>query len=92
MAKSRATSARLDRIARMGCVICRNTGHGPSPAVIHHVRDHGGKRDDSKVLPLCPMHHNLGGYRIAVHAGREAWEAIHGDQTDLLAQVERELA
>ena len=76
-------------MAKLGCLVCRNLGYVDSPAVIHHVRDHGGKRDDSKVLPLCPLHHTLGPRGVAVHAGRATWESRYGDQTDLLAQVER---
>ena len=71
----------LDDIAAMGCCICG------APAEIHHVRRGGAKRDDSKVIPLCPRHHRTGGHGVAIHAGRKSWEARFGDELDWLDKI-----
>jgi predicted class III extradiol MEMO1 family dioxygenase len=86
-----ANSDYLDRVASLGCCVCKNLGYGYSPAVIHHVRKHGGLRKNAPVIPLCPNHHTDGGLGVAVHAGKETWEAKYGDQMDLVEQVKREL-
>jgi hypothetical protein len=61
----------MDRVASLGCVLCREQGRGPVPAEIHHIRSgQGGASRASHYLtvPLCPECHR--GPR-----GR------HGDQT-----------
>lgn len=57
MAKTptKADRERFDRIAAMGCLVCKR------PATIHHVTAsiHGGRltRRHDRVVPLCPAHH-----------------------------------
>jgi hypothetical protein len=46
-----------DKLARLGCSLCRHLGYGESPAEIHHIRRLGGKRELAEVIPLCPEHH-----------------------------------
>lgn len=80
----------LDAIASLGCVVCRNLGHGEAPAAIHHIRAGQGasqRASDYLVIPLCPTHHQHGGYGVAIHAGQEAWEALYGSEMELLAQT-----
>lgn len=72
----------LRAVAAMGCVICG------APAEVHHVRREGAKRDHYKVICLCPRHHRTGGRGVAIHAGRESWEAEHGAELDWLAVIE----
>ena len=47
----------MDKVARLGCVICRRLGFDESPAQLHHVAEGSGKRSDYAVVPLCPEHH-----------------------------------
>jgi len=91
MSKPTAAHQRhYDKVSRLGCIVCRNMRFRDSPAELHHPRalgSAGKKADNMSVIPLCPQHHRLGGYGEAIHAGKESWEAIHGTELDLLAQV-----
>lgn len=71
------------RIAQLGCIICQN------PEVeLHHIRDHTGMGlKSSLLLPFCHPHHRTGGYGIAFHAGRKAFEQNFGTQIELLEKV-----
>ncbi|WP_158892448.1 MULTISPECIES: Ref family recombination enhancement nuclease [unclassified Pseudomonas] len=88
-----ATSAErrfLDRVVSLGCIACHVLGFQDTPAEIHHIRTGagGGQRSSNlRVLPLCPVHHRQGGYGVAYHAGRVAWEAVFGTELMLLAKV-----
>ena len=47
-----------DRVARLGCILCRHLGHRYDSGVeIHHVRRFGGKRANAPVIGLCVEHH-----------------------------------
>ncbi len=87
MAKKQPTVAqkkRMSRIASLGCLICK------APANIHHCGTFlGGGRDDDNIIPLCHVHHQNGGYGVALHAGKKAWEAIHGTEQELMDKTER---
>jgi hypothetical protein len=77
----------LDRVARVGCILCRTAfGVKDSPAEIHHIRRFGGKRSTSPVIPLCPEHHRG---NSGVHGlGAKGFEAKWGiTQEALLAQL-----
>lgn len=92
--KTKAEKLHLSRVAALGCCVCKNLGHEDSPAEIHHVSTGTGlsvRADNYHVIPLCPIHHRLGGYGVAIHAGRKAWEAKFGTESDLLVQVMHEL-
>ena len=83
MKKRRPTKAEREYmgwVADRGCIICRR------PAEIHHIRAGVGAGQRStayETIGLCPKHHRLGGHGVAIHAGQETWQAIHGDETDL---------
>jgi hypothetical protein len=82
------------RVAALGCIACRNSGLGETPAGIHHLRDKTGvgrRASHFEVIPLCGPHHQTGGYGVAYHAGPEIWEQKYGTQRELLEQVRREL-
>ena len=76
-----------DRVARLGCIVCRLQGMASRPE-IHHLRTGAGAGMRSRnVIPLCPLHHRTGGYGVAIHAGREKWESEHGTELELLDEV-----
>ena len=80
----------LGDVASMGCVVCRNSGWGESPAEIHHIRNGQGmsqRASNYETIPLCPAHHRTGGYGIAIHAGQEEWEGAWGTERQLLEQT-----
>lgn len=94
MSKSAVARKYHDRVAAMGCIVCRNLGQGQTPAAIHHIRAGQGmaqRADDFLVIPLCPLHHQLGGQGVAIHAGQKQWESLYGTEMDLLAQTIREV-
>lgn len=85
----------LDRLARLGCIVCRGLGYDDSPAEIHHPRALAGMGQRSShfdAIPLCPSHHRTGGYGIALHAGQKAWESQFGTELELLEKVRALLA
>ncbi|MCY0771285.1 Ref family recombination enhancement nuclease [Enterobacter cloacae complex sp. 2022EL-00788] len=85
----------LQKVADLGCVVCRNLGFGYSPAEIHHLRKGCGAGQRSahkRSIPLCPPHHRNGGYGVAIHSGQRKWEENYGSEEALLEQVNRELA
>ncbi len=90
---TKAEKEYMGRIASMGCVICRNLGLGESPAEVHHIGNGtmGKRASNYETIPLCPAHHRTGGHGVAVHAGRKAFEAKYGTESELLEQTRREL-
>ena len=90
---TKAEQAHLDAVVSLGCIACRKIGVLNSPAEIHHLRNGVGAGQRSShfdVIPLCPLHHRLGSYGTAFHAGKKAWEATFGTELELLEQT-REL-
>lgn len=74
----------LDAVAKLGCCLCLK------PAQIHHVRageGAGQRAADYRAIPLCPKHHQTGGYGIAIHAGKDSWENNYGTEEKLLEYV-----
>jgi len=84
----------MDDITSLGCVVCRNEGHGPTPAEVHHIRATAGmgqRADNTDSIPLCPPHHRLGGYGVAFHAGPAVWQEQFGTELELLSQTRRDV-
>ena len=47
----------LGDVASMGCIVCRNSEWGESPAEIHHIRNGQGmsqRASNYETIPLCP--------------------------------------
>lgn len=83
----------LDRISRIGCIACRKQGYVTEgqEVSIHHLRDCVGlsqRAGDLDTIPLCHLHHQNGGYGIALHAGQKQWEEIFGSERELLKEVQ----
>lgn len=74
-----------DRLAQLGCSLCRHLGYGETPCEIHHIR-HAGRRDLAPVIGLCPEHHRG---NTGVHGmGRKAFAKHYGvTEEDLLEQT-----
>ena len=71
-----------DKLAQLGCIACHVLGLGYSAPHIHHIKSGnagmGKKSHWSLAIPLCPQHHQHGGYGVAIHAGKKAFEAAVG--------------
>lgn len=77
-------------LAQLGCIVCRNLGYHDSPAEIHHLREGVGmsqRSPDERAIPLCPIHHRLGGYGVAYHAGKKGFIDRFGTEEELLKQT-----
>jgi hypothetical protein len=81
---TKAEKQHYARLTEIGCLLCFQ------PAEIHHIR-HGmgmGQRNDYlNTIPLCPSHHRTGGYGVAYHAGRVAFEQNFGTELELLEKL-----
>ena len=88
-----AESSYIARVVAAGCIVCRNLGHGETPAEAHHIGNGtmGKRASNHEVIALCPSHHRHGGHGVAVHAGRKAFQARYGTEQELLEQTRREL-
>lgn len=51
-------SDHMERVASLGCCVCRRIGHGYVPAQVHHVAEGSGLRSQWSVVPLCEPHHD----------------------------------
>ena len=83
----------MTRVAELGCIVCRNEGHGWSAAEVHHIRHQigaGRRSSHFQTIGLCSAHHRLGNHGVALHAGKRTWEARYGTELELLEQT-REL-
>lgn len=50
----------LDRVAGLGCILCRHLSNVYTPAEIHHPKEWTGasqRASNFLSLPLCPEHH-----------------------------------
>lgn len=87
---SKAERKRLNRMAQLGCSLCRHLGLGETPASIHHKRTNTGltRAGHNEAMPLCHTHHQG---KEGLHTmGRMAWEAHFGvTELFLLAETRR---
>lgn len=90
---SKSDRAYLDRVAQLGCAICRRLFPGlePGGVEIHHQRTGTGaarRASNSDVVSLCPEHHrgNTGLHGM----GRKAFERHYGvTELELVAETQR---
>lgn len=79
--------AHYSKLSQLGCIVCLREGFGYSPPHIHHIRTGQGmaqKAGFNEAIPLCPNHHQNGGYGVALHAGQKEFEARYGTELELL--------
>ena len=82
-----AKNKHYDRVAELGCILCRKLNYdGITPCEIHHIR-RAGRRDSAPVIGLCPSHHR---FDAGVHGmGRKAFERHYQTtEEELLAWTE----
>lgn len=82
----------IQAVKELGCLVCRNTGLGYSPADAHHLLRNGRRIDDFHVIPLCEKHHRSGhNNEVAVsrHPWRKAFEHRYGTEMELLEQTRK---
>lgn len=81
---TKALQRHKNRVAALGCILCKHLGDEGTPAELHHPREEvgmGQRENDWLIIPLCSYHHRLGKY--SVHGlGRRAFE-LHFSLTEL---------
>lgn len=55
-----AEARHMDRVASLGCVVCRRMEGHYVPAELHHIAEGSGHRSNYAVAGLCPEHHRGG--------------------------------
>lgn len=91
---TKAERDHLNAVAALGCQVCHDQALGHSEAEIHHPRSGMGMSQRAShfdAIPLCPIHHRLGGYGIAFHAGPKLWQRAYGTERELLERVRQRL-
>lgn len=84
---------RLDRLAELGCIVCRRQWGIYTPAEIHHLKGHrwsgmGKRASDEHAIPLCPIHHRHGGGgEVGYHQSPKDFTERYGTQEELLADT-----
>ena len=73
---TKADKQLYDRVARLGCILCKRQGNEGTPCEIHHIR-RSGIRSRSPVIGLCTYHHR--GTNTSIHGmGRKRFEREYG--------------
>ena len=84
---NKAEKQHYDRLFQLGCIVCLRQGFGYTAPHIHHIRHGAGigqKSNWQDAIPLCPNHHQHGGYGVALHAGQKEFERLYGSEQSLL--------
>ena len=58
-----AEKQHMNRVAELGCILCKHLDYGSTPAHLHHIREGQGmsqRASNFLVVPLCPEHHQGG--------------------------------
>lgn len=83
----------MDAIVRLGCICCRLTGKGVSPAEVHHLLSGGRRMGHLWSIPLCFLHHRSGrddARVVSRDQNQKRFEARYGSERFLLVKT-REL-
>jgi hypothetical protein len=83
---NKAQRLHYDKVARLGCSLCRFVLKiEDSPCHLHHIR-RAGKRKDAPVIGLCPIHHQ--GSSTGIHGlGRKAFEELYSTTEEELLSM-----
>ena len=88
--KTKAERIHMDKVANLGCLICRKEGNLYSPAELHHIRDVtlvglGQRAKHTEIIPLCVFHHRIG--KESFHDNSRAFSKKWGSQRELLKET-----
>ena len=88
---TKAERKHMNRVAELGCAVCRRMGYAGTPAELHHLRRLAGgwgRSDNMSVIPLCTEHHrgNTGLHGL----GTKGFEKHYGyDEANLLSDTHK---
>lgn len=86
--KTKKEKQHMDKVARLGCIICRKEGNPLVAAELHHIREMTGmgrRASHLEVIPLCPRHHRIG--KESFHYSSRNFSKKWGSQRDLLNET-----
>lgn len=90
---SKREKAHMDRVAGLGCILCRLLGQEQeSKTDLHHIREGQGMAQRASnwlVVPLC--HDGCHQGRLGIHGDRTLLRIAKVDELDLLAATLNEL-
>jgi len=92
-AATKAQKEYRNRVAELGCSLCRRIGFPGTPAQLHHPRSHTGmglRSDERDLIPLCYEHH-LGDTGVHMLGKKGMFEAMYGFTEKDLINDTREL-
>jgi len=79
----------LNKVGELTCIVCILQNLGDTPAAIHHINGKTKPGAHFLVIPLCSLHHQNGGYGVALHAGKKEFERKFGTESYLLEQTNK---
>lgn len=87
----------VERVAQIGCVVCRRVFECFTPAEIHHVAEGSAPRSWFAIAPLCPIHHDehragTGFHGMGTDRFCAAFRVPGGTEYGLLVWVNEDLA
>jgi len=86
--KMKAEKRHMDRVSRMGCMLCRALGRpSDAPATVHHIREGQGmsqRASNWMTIPLCPDCHQG---KNGIHGDKTLLRIAKVEELDLLAMV-----
>jgi hypothetical protein len=79
----------MDKIVRLGCIVCRTQNRGYVPALPHHLLNESGHRiGHMHTIPLCDPGHHQGAPKssgeVSRHPNKARFEAKYGTEEFLL--------
>jgi hypothetical protein len=83
---TKAEKDRIDKLHKMGCIVCREFKGVWSPIAVHHCT-RLGRRDHMKTIGLCGYHHQTGDFGDAIHRGYKIFAAQYMTEAELLNRV-----
>ena len=91
--KTKADAEHLAKVAALGCLACRKSGHR-TDAEVHHIRETAGigqRAGHDETIPLCPAHHRGTMHPVvsSIHLDRRVFIEMYGTELELLAETER---
>jgi len=86
-----AEKKHMNRVAELGCMVCRRMGYEGTPSELHHPRRLAGgwgRSSNMDVISLCPEHHRG---KTGVHGlGTKGFVKVYGfDESDLLDDAKK---
>ena len=86
--KTKKEKEHVNKVARLGCIICRKEGNPLVDAELHHIRSMTGlskRATNFEVIPLCVRHHRLG--KESFHYSSRNFSSKWGSQQELLDET-----